>query len=203
MKQHRRHVLGLLAGLPLAGQAFAQAPAPAPRVRIETAQGAIVLELYPDKAPVTVANFLRYVDEGRYKGGVFYRALRLDFAPERGLLQGGLNGFESKALPPIAHEPTSQTGISHKDGTISMARFAPGSAKCEFFICLGDSSYFDADPKQPGDNLGYAAFGQVVEGMDVVRALHQGPISATEGKAYGMEGQILATPVPMTAVKRG
>jgi len=202
MTQHRRTVLGLLAGLPLAGRAFAQAPAPAPRVRIETPNGSIVLELYTDKAPVTAGNFLRYVDENRYQGGVFYRALRLGFAPEKGLLQGGLNGRETKALPPIAHEPTSQTGIKHLDGTISMARFDPGTAKCEFFICVGDSPYFDADSKQPGDNQGFAAFGRVVEGMDVVRALHQLPVSPTEGEAYGMKGQILAPPVPITAIKR-
>lgn len=204
MTQHRRTVLGLLAGLPLAGRAFAQGQtgAPAPRVRLETPKGVIVLEVYADKAPVTAGNFLRYVDEGRYEGGVFYRALRLGFAPEKGLLQGGLNGIETKALPPIAHEPTTQTGIKHLDGTISMARFDPGTAKCEFFICVGDSPYFDADPKQPGDNQGFAAFGRVVEGMDVVRLLHQLPTSPTEGEAFGMKGQILAPPVPITAIKR-
>lgn len=201
MSQHRRTVLGLLAALPLAaGQALAQAAAP--RVRIETAKGAIVLELYTDKAPITAGNFLRYVDEGRYAGAVFYRALRLGFAPDKGLLQGGLNGREDKALPPIAHEPTSQTGIKHLDGTISMARFDPGTAKCEFFICVGDSAYFDADPRQPGDNQGFAAFGRVVEGMDVVRALHQLPVSATAGEEYGMKGQILEPSVPITAMKR-
>lgn len=204
MTQHRRTVLGLLAGLPLAGRAFAQGQigAPAPRVRLETPKGAIVIEVYADKAPVTAGNFLRYVDEGRYEGGVFYRALRLGFAPEKGLLQGGLNGIETKALPPIAHEPTTQTGLKHLDGTISMARFDPGTAKCEFFICVGDSPYFDADPKQPGDNHGFAAFGRVVEGMDVVRLLHQLPTSPTEGEAFGMKGQILAPPVPITAIKR-
>lgn len=200
MTQHRRTVLGLLAALPLGQRAFAQTPQP--RVRIETPRGVIVVELQADKAPITAGNFLRYVDEGRYAGGVFYRALRLGFAPEKGLLQGGLNGIETRALPPIAHEPTSQTGLSHKDGTVSMARFDPGTAKCEFFICLGDSPYFDADPKQPGDNLGFAAFAQVVEGMDVVRALHQLPVSETEGEAYGMKGQILAPPVPITAISR-
>ncbi|ATQ42047.1 peptidylprolyl isomerase [Caulobacter mirabilis] len=200
MTQHRRSVLAAIAALPLAGPALAQAPAP--RVRIETPKGAVVLELYPDKAPVTAGNFLRYVDENRYEGGVFYRALRLGFAPERGLLQGGLNGIETKALPPIAHEPTSQTGLKHLDGTVSMARFDPGTAKCEFFICVGDSPYFDADPKQPGDNLGFAAFGQVIEGMDVVRALHQLPVSETAGAEFGMKGQMLEPPVPITSIKR-
>ncbi len=204
MTQHRRSVLVAIAALPLAGPAVAQAQTagPSPRVRIETPKGAVVLELYPDKAPITAANFLRYVDENRYEGGVFYRALRLSFAPERGLLQGGLNGIETKALPPIAHEPTSQTGLKHLDGTVSMARFDPGTAKCEFFICVGDSPYFDADPKQPGDNLGFAAFGKVVEGMDVVRALHQLPVSETAGEQFGMKGQILEPPVPFTKIAR-
>ncbi|MDP1632572.1 MAG: peptidylprolyl isomerase [Caulobacter sp.] len=201
MKIDRRTLATALVGLPFLGGA-ARAQSPLPGVIIETAAGSITVELYPDKAPLTAANFLRYVDEKRFDGAAFYRAVRVGQTPPIGLLQGGAHGDRARLLPPIAHEPTSQTGLRHRDGTLSMARREPGTADGEFFISLGVSPWFDVNPIQPGDNLGYAAFGQVVEGMDVVRILHGMPTSETEGEAYGMKGQILEPPIPMTVVRR-
>lgn len=212
MKKHRRQVLGGLAGLSVVGasaSAFGQAPAapiaaaPGPRIRFDTPQGAFVVELNTDKAPITAGSFLRYVEESRLEGAHFYRAIRFAGMPNIGLLQGGLNGRGKKMLPPIAHEPTNQTGLSHKNGAISLAREAPGSATCEFFICLGDmSNGLDAAPGQPGDNAGYAVFGQVVEGLDVVQRLHQSPISPIKGAEFGMQGQMLDPVVPIPGITR-
>jgi len=211
MTQHRRQVLGGLAGLPLAGAASSAlgqtpppaAPAPGPRIRFETAEGAFVVEVYPDRAPLTAANFLRYVDEKRLEGANFYRAISYPALPGMGLLQGGMNGTGKKPLPPVAHESTRQTGLTHKNGAVSLAREEPGSATCEFFICLGDmSNGLDADPRLPGDNLGYAVFGQVVEGMDVIGKLHRAPVSPTKGADYGMAGQMLDPTLPIRAVAR-
>jgi peptidyl-prolyl cis-trans isomerase A (cyclophilin A) len=212
MKQHRRQVLGGLAGLSLAGAGASASgqtpegpvpPAPLPRIRFDTPQGAFVVELNTAKAPITAGSFLRYVEESRLEGAHFYRAIRFAGMPNIGLLQGGLNGRGKKMLPPIAHEPTNQTGLSHRNGAISLAREAPGSATCEFFICLGDmSNGLDAAPGQPGDNAGYAVFGQVVEGLDVVQRLHQSPISPTKGAEFGMQGQMLDPTVPIAAITR-
>lgn len=201
MKQDRRTVAAALAALPLLG-GVARAQTPPARVVIETAAGSITLELYGDKAPVTVANFLRYVDEKRFDGKAFYRTVRPETMPTAGLIQGGVRGDPTRVLPPIAHEPTTQTGLRHKDGTISMPRRDVGTADGEFFICLGDAPWFDVNPIKPGDNLGFAAFGQVVEGMDVVRAIHAMPTHPTEGETYGMKGQILEPPLKITAVRR-
>jgi peptidyl-prolyl cis-trans isomerase A (cyclophilin A) len=215
MEQHRRHVLGLLAGLPFAGGAgvtLAQTPAPqvtrpppapGPRVRLETGYGAIVIEVVPDRAPITAGNFLRYVDENRMEGAEFYRAIGFPALAGYGLLQGGLNGKGKKMLPPIEHEPTTVTGLSHGNGAVSLARTKPGTATCELFICLGDmASSLDAAPGQPGDNLGYACFGRVVEGLDVVKAIHRQPVSPTRGEEWGMKGQMLEPTIPITSVKR-
>src|SRR6201994_2514369 len=163
----RRHLLAAAAAL-LASPVRAQ-PART-RVRLETDKGVIVAELADDKAPITAANFLRYVDSGRMDGAVFYRASRAPGAPTVGLIEAGVKD-PAKLYPPIAHESTLTTGLRHLDGTLSMARFAPGTATSDFSICCGNAPYLDADPKAPGDNLGYAAFGQVMEGMDVARAI--------------------------------
>jgi peptidyl-prolyl cis-trans isomerase A (cyclophilin A) len=201
MKQDRRTVVAALAGLPfLGGAALAQA-APT-RVVVETAAGSITFELYGDKAPITVANFLRYVDEKRFDGAEFYRTVRPEAMPQAGLLQGGCHGDPKRLLPPIAHESTDQTGLRHRIGTLSMPRRELGTADGEFFICLEDAPWYDVNPIKPGDNLGYAAFGQVVEGLDVVRAIHAMPTSPTEGADYGMAGQILDPPVKFISVKR-
>lgn len=201
--------LALLA-LPLAAQeAPAAPPAPAPerqyetvRVELVTAEGPILLELEKERAPVTTANFLRYVSEKRLQGANFYRALTFPGRPDLGLVQGGQRN-QKLLLPPIAHEPTSKTGLTHKEGTISMARAAPGSAQADFFIILGDLSTLDANPAGPAgaDNAGFAAFGRVVEGMDVVKRILAAPISPTEGVGV-MKGQMIAKPVPILSARR-
>jgi peptidyl-prolyl cis-trans isomerase A (cyclophilin A) len=178
-------------------EAKAAAAPSLPRVEISTAMGRIVLELDIAKAPLTAANFLRYVDQKRYDlGGHFFRASRAPNAPEIGLIQGGLQGLG--VLKPVAHEPTTLTGLKHTDGVVSLARYAPGSGTSDFFICVGDAPYLDADPAAPGDNAGFAAFGRVVEGMEVVRAILALP---TPGKAVNpvMNGQILAPQLPFKA----
>jgi peptidyl-prolyl cis-trans isomerase A (cyclophilin A) len=208
----RRSFLVLAIGCALAGtsalaqtpQASAAAQAAAPvRVELKTGEGPIVLELYPDKAPITVANFLRYVDRRLYDGASFYRASRPvgSDSSDYGLVQGGLHDDGTRKLKPIAHESTLKTGLSHTDGTISMGRFAPGTATSEFFIAVGDQTYLDANPKAPGDNLGFAAFGRVVEGMDVVRKILVMPLDANAGGA-AMRGEILKRPVPILTARR-
>ena len=156
-----------------------------------------MLELDAAHAPVTTANFLRYVDQKRYDGAVFYRAMKLG---DNGLIQAGIRDTR-KWLPPIAHEPTTQTGIRHVQGVISMARGAPGSATTDFFILTGPMPSLDAHPEQSGDNLGFAAFGHVVEGMDVVRSILAAPTSPTKGEGV-MKGQMLEPEVKIVAAKR-
>ncbi len=205
----------LLALVALTSSALAQTPppplqgAPVPlpvkpkpatvRVDLETSEGKIVLELEKERAPVTTANFLRYVDLKRLDGASFYRATKV--APGFGLIQGGTHGDPKRSLPPIAHEPTSKTGLTHLDGTISMARNAPGTASGDFFITIGTMPSMDADPSQPGDNLGFAAFGHVVEGMDIVRHILDEPTSPTAGEGV-MKGQILVAPVKISSAHR-
>jgi len=181
----------------------APAPAPAPpatvRVALTTSEGPILLELEKVRAPATTANFLRYVDTKRLDGSTFYRAMKL--APEFGLIQGGLRNDPKKLFPPVAHEPTTSTGLSNTDGVISMARDKPGSATADFFISIGDLSSLDAKPDQPGDNLGFAAFGHVVEGMDVVRRIAAAPTSPTDGEG-AMKGQMLAPTIRILTARR-
>ena len=191
------------AGALAASSALAQAP-PAtvlPRVVLRTAKGLITLELAADKAPVTCDNFLRYVDARRFDGGDFYRALKLVPDPLVGLVQGGIENDPARSFPPIAHESTKTTGLSHKDGAISMARYAPGTATSEFFICVGDILSLDADPTQPGDNEGFAVFGKVVYGMETVRAILVSPVSATAGDG-AMKGQMLDPKVAIQSASR-
>ncbi len=209
----RRTLLGLCAVTALSTSAPAQTPGPAappppaakpnPRVKIETPQGAIVLELYPAKAPITVANYLRYVDRGLFNGATFYRASRPPgyASDDYGLIQGGLQNDPKKVLPPIAHESTLKTGLTHRtDGTISMGRHAPGTAQSDWSITLGDMSYLDADPKDP-KNPGFAAFGQVVEGLDVVKKIIVLPTDPNRGEG-AMKGEMLRQPVRITRVSR-
>ena len=168
-------------------------------VALETEAGRIVLALDRGRAPATTANFLRYVDSRRLDGISFYRAMKLwDGA---GLVQAGVRDG-AKLYPPIKHEPTSETGILHEDGTISMARQGPGTAQGDFFITIGRVEGFDAGSGQEGDDFGYAAFGRVVEGMEVVKALLAAPVSPTKGEKDGMKGQILETPVKIRSAKR-
>ena len=184
-----------------ASPALAQTPAAPVRVKLETGDGPIILELYPDKAPITAGNFLRYVDGKRFDGATFYRASKVPNAPEFGLIQGGVQNDPARVLKPIAHEPTTKTGLSHTDGVISMGRTNPGTATSDFFIVLGDMTYMDADPKQPGDNLGFAAFGRVVEGMDTARKILAEPTSQTAGVGV-MKGEMLAKPVKIISARR-
>lgn len=191
------------AALALLPAPLAAQPAPAPvRVLLQTGEGPITVELYRDKAPVTVANFLKYVDQKRLDGASFYRAARAEGAPpDYGLVQFGVRNNPKKLLPPIKHEPTSQTGLSHLSGTLSMARSAPGTAAGDIFIVVGDMTSLDADPKAAGDNLGFAAFGRVVEGMDLVKRILAAPISPTAGEG-AFKGQILARPVVISSARR-
>ena len=143
---------------------------------LETELGPIQLELYPDKAPVTVSNFLRYVDENRYEDLHFYRVVHMGNQPNNEVkievIQGGL-GFDKHPmeLPPILHETTDKTGIKHLDGTISMARLEPGTASSEIFICINDQPELDFGGTRNPDGQGFAAFGKVISGMDVVRKI--------------------------------
>lgn len=151
-----------------------------PRVLLQTELGDIVLELYPQQAPVTVANFLRYIDEDRFAGACFYRVVRTGNQPNNEtkieVIQGGLKDDDHpQCLPAIIHEITAQTGILHKDGTISMARNEPGTASSEFFICVNDQPELDFGGRRNPDGQGFAAFGKVVEGMDVARKMQAQP----------------------------
>ena len=148
-----------------------------PHVRIETRLGDIEIELYPGQAPQTVAAFLSYIDSGFYKDASFYRVLNTDNqsmdAAKAELIQGGL--YRSKIRPNpkgIPHESTDKTRIHHKNGTVSLARLEPGSATTEFFICIGDQPGFDFGGENNPDKQGYAAFGIVVKGMDVVMKIY-------------------------------
>ena len=167
-----------------------------PRVLIKTGIGDIVVELFEKQAPVTVANFLAYVDQGFFKGASFYRVVRLDNQPRSSVkievIQGGLGADEGKALPPILHETTDRTGIHHRDGTISMARDKPGTASSEFFICVNDQPELDFMGLRNPDGQGFAAFGRVVQGMDVVRSIQR----------LKDKDQMLETPVPILSVSR-
>lgn len=165
----RRNLLALSLSLALAPAAMAQDAPAAVRVAIDTSAGTILAETDP-RAPVTSANFLRYVDEGRFNGTTFYRGMVL--SPAAGLIQGGTGGAPDKVLPPIAHEPTNETGLTHTDGALSMARFDPGTATGDFFIIVGNVSSLDAGKSAPGDP-GFAVFGRVVEGMDVVHGIEK------------------------------
>ena len=178
-------------------------PAPKPatvRVALSTAQGLILLDLEKVRAPVTTANFLRYVDQKRLDGAVFYRAMKSSDDGAYGLIQGGVRGDPKMVLPPVAHEPTTKTGLSHTEGAISMARLAPGSARAEFFIIVGGLTALDANPTQPGDNAGYAVFGHVADGMDVVKKILLVPVSA--GGSGPMKGQMIAAPVRILTARR-
>ncbi|MEO1137173.1 MAG: peptidylprolyl isomerase [Pseudomonadota bacterium] len=178
----------------------------APRIVIETSAGAITLELYSDKAPATAENFLRYVDAGAFDGAFFYRVTRPDNDPSITVIQGGLwapwtdgmdEDFEAP-FPPVIHETTELSGLTHEDGFISMARVAPGTASSEFFINVGDNPSLDYGGARNPDGQGFAAFGRVVDGMDVVRAIYQAPTRDGDGFA----GQILSEPVEIKTVKR-
>lgn len=184
-----------------------RAPAPLPDlvgVELVTAKGKITLELDAKHAPVTVRNFLRYVDQKRFDGIAFYRAMRLAWGEQpNGLIQTGTRGDPRRSLPPITHEPTSATGLLHKAGALSMARMAPGTAAGDFSILLSDMPGLDADPAATDAErqAGYAVFGRVSAGMDVVRAIWDSPRSATLGVGV-MKGEMLDPPVRVITARR-
>lgn len=185
----------------------AAVPAPPPaqpayvvvHVRLTTSEGPITLEIEKQRAPISAGYFLKYVDQKRLDGTVFYRAVKV--ADGYGLIQGGPRNDPKKVLPAIPHEPTTKTGLSHTEGAISFARGAPGTATGDFFIVVGDLSTMDADPSKPGDNLGFAVFGHVTDGMDLVKKILLEPVSATGGPP-AMKGQMLVQPVKIVTARR-
>ena len=177
------------------------APAAPPadvRVALDTSAGRILIAVHVARAPVTAANFLHYVDQKRLDGTSFYRSVG---SADYGFVQGGAQNDPRRLLPPIKHEPTSQTGLTHDDGALSMARYAPGSATGDFFIVLGKMPGMDAHPEATGDNQGFAVFAHVVEGMDVVKAILAAPKSPTAGEGV-MKGQMLEQPVKILTARR-
>ena len=203
--KHRILLAALLAACP--APALAQAPAPPPAtvpaeelvpVTIETSLGKIVVALDPVHAPVTTANFLHYVDTHRFDGEIFYRSLHQD--GDGGLIQGGVMTDARKLFKPIAHESTAQTGLKHVTGAISMANAGPGTATAAFFILVSDIPGFDANGAG-GDANGFAAFGHVIEGTDVVKQIFGAPLSPTKGEGV-MKGEFLDPPIKMVKVTR-
>ena len=190
-------VLGACLALSLPHFAFLQgAPSPVTLV-IATDGGEIVVVLDSVRAPVTVTNFLRYIDSGLFDGGSFYRTVRDDNQATDefriGVIQGGMNRNRAdEAFPPIRLEGTRESGLRHLDGVISMARSTPNSATAEFFICIGDQPELDGGGRRNPDGQGFAAFGIVVSGMDLVRAIQQGEA----------DGQSLTPPVRILSAVR-
>jgi peptidyl-prolyl cis-trans isomerase A (cyclophilin A) len=166
-------------------------------VSVQTELGEIVLEVDPVRAPVTAANFLRYVDADRYDGGRFHRTVRLDNQPGKDVLievvQAGVQAdLVSSDYAPIALERTNKTGLRHRDGTLSMARDGPDTATSDFFICIGDQPSLDFGGKRNPDGQGFAAFGRVLQGMDIVRRIQAAP----------SDGQALTPPILIRTVRR-
>ncbi len=178
------------------------------RVVMETGAGNIELELYADAAPVTVGNFLKYVDGKYYDNGKFYRVVRMDNQVQNKIkievIQGG-RGMETSQNPfaPIRHETTMETGILHKDGVISMARDKPGSATSEFFICINDQPTLDFGGKRHPDGQGFAAFGKVISGMNIIRKIQR---AKTDQPVANMleftSGQMITDPVDIYHITR-
>ena len=179
----------------------------AQKVKFNTSAGSITVELYADKAPITVANFMRYVDENRYDNGEFYRVVRLDnqqTSPVKiEVIQGGVHNDSLKMLPPIAQETTNKTGLKHLDGTVSLARVAPNSGASEFFICINDQPDLDFGGKRNPDGQGFAAFGKVIKGMKVVRKIQIGETGMPAAtNAFSNPTQYLKKIVVIKSVKR-
>ena len=167
-------------------------------VAIDTSAGRIVVALDKTHAPITTANFLHYVDTHRFDGETFYRAMHQPGGkPTDGLIQGGIRSSALKLYPPIKHEPTSETGLRNVAGAISMANAGPGTARADFFILASDMPALDATANDPG----FAAFGHVTEGMDVVRKILASPVSPTKGEG-AMKGQMLDPPVKILKMER-
>ncbi len=194
MRSFARTLLSVLLASILASLVF---PATNPQVIMKTELGNITLEVFLEKAPITAANFLRYVDENRYTDALFYRVVTMANQPNNDIrievIQGGQGrSSHPQRLDPIPHETTEMTGIYHKGGTISMARSAPGSASSEFFICVNDQPELDFGGNRNPDGQGFAAFGRVIQGMDVILKIQQQP----------SESQMLVKPVKIHAIQR-
>jgi len=181
---------------------------------IETALGEIEVELYPDRAPLSVAQFLRYVDGGHYDGkSAFYRATHTAAGDAHDVVQGGMRSLpmlvrdggeaaEEPPFPPIPHETTLDTGIRNERGTLAYARGEPGTANTEFFFNVGDNFVLDTDAGDPTrDGFGYATFGRVVRGMEVLEEIHRLPTDAPAASEI-VQGQILNEPVPIVSARR-
>ncbi|MGX7895539.1 peptidylprolyl isomerase [Tsuneonella sp. HG222] len=195
-------LLALSAVAPATAQ---EAPPRTDLVVLETEMGPIKVAIESERAPKTAANFLRYVDEKRFDGVAFYRAMSLDWGKQpNGLVQAGAQMDPKRILPPVAHEPTNVTGVKHREGTLSMARYEPGTATGDFSIMLSDDmNGLDANPAGETEDAkaGYAAFGHVVEGMEVVRAIFASPTDPEKGEGW-MKGQMLAKPVKVLRARR-
>ena len=191
---HRLCAAALFAFLTVSAPAAA---ATAPVVRVQTSQGPILIELDLKRAPITAGNFLRYAEEKRLDNTNFYRAARNRRNPKFGLVQGGINHIVVRARLPIPHEPTSKTGLRHVDGTVSMARNAPGTAMGDFFITVGPAPYLDARPGSPG----YAAFGKVLSGMPIVRRMLAAK-TYPGGRSRNTMGQSIVAPIRILTVRR-
>ena len=177
MTRPTRIIALAIAAVLLGTAAFAQAPV---KVRVQTELGDILLEVDTARAPKTAANFLRYVDAGHYDGGTFHRTVKMDNQPDSPVkievIQAGVNPEKAKeGFGPIAIERTSVTGLKHTDGVISMARGAPDSATSGWFVCINDQPSLDFGGQRNPDGQGFAAFGRVVSGMDVVRKIQRAP----------------------------
>ena len=201
--QRRSFLIVVVAALLWGGDHFAaQSPV---RVRVQTELGDIVVEIDQAKAPATAANFLRYVDAGHYDGGTWHRTVKQDNQPESTIkievIQAGVNADKAKSgFPAIALERTSVTGLLHKDGAISMARGAADSATSGWFICINDQPSLDFGGQRNPDGQGFAAFGRVVSGMDVVRKIQAAPSSAD--RKTNPEAQRLTPPIRILKVAR-
>ena len=199
-----RFAAGALFTTYVATAAEAQGAKPV-RVRVQTTLGDIVLELDAAKAPNTTANFLKYVDAGHYDGGTFHRTVKMDNQPESTIkievIQAGVHADKAEAgFPAIALERTSVTGLKHVDGTVSMARGTADSATSGWFICINDQPSLDFGGMRNPDGQGFAAFGRVVSGMDIVRKIQQAPSSAD--RKTNPEAQKLTPPISVTKVSR-
>ncbi|MEE1876265.1 esterase-like activity of phytase family protein [Altererythrobacter litoralis] len=173
-------------------------------VVLQTTMGDITIALETERAPITAANFLRYVDEGRFAGAACYRAMRVTGGEQpSGFVQCGAQNQPDRILPPIAHEPTSETGLTHTDGALSMARFAPGTATGDFSIMIRNQHGLDAQPsaEDPEQRPGFAVFGYVIGGMDVVHAIHATQVDPAKGEGF-LKGQMLAEPVKIIGARR-
>jgi len=173
-------------------------------VVLDTALGEIEVAVDADRAPVSAGDFLEYVDKGLYEGASFYRTVMPENdngTPAISVVQGGVQD-PARALPPVRHETTGETGLRHEDGVISLARTEPGTGGgSAFFICIGDQPSLDFGGMRNPDGQGFAAFGRVVRGMDVVHAIHGQPANAESDSAY-TAGQILTNPVMIREARR-